>query len=159
MSAGSSFLSQPGRTLHFGLEPGEQPDTLAIRWPGGEEQVVRDLPDRGSIGIVEGSATTSALRPIVRRPEPPAQAAARRPDQHGTWLVEPVPAPNFDLAGLSERVSLASLKGRKSVVNFWATWCPPCRDELADFAKHREEFERQGVTRPEDSTLPPARPL
>lgn len=146
VSAGSSFLSQPGRSLHFGLEPGEQPDVLTIRWPGGAEQIVRGLPKSGSVGIVEGTAIVSVLTPTVRQPERPVQAAVEQPEQHGAWLVDPVPAPSFDLAGLREGVSLASLKGAKSVVNFWATWCPPCREELTDFVQHREEFERAGVT-------------
>jgi cytochrome c biogenesis protein CcmG/thiol:disulfide interchange protein DsbE len=41
------------------------------------------------------------------------------------------PAPDFRLraVGSAETLSLASLRGRPVVVNFWSTWCPPCFEE------------------------------
>jgi thiol-disulfide isomerase/thioredoxin len=42
-------------------------------------------------------------------------------------------APDFSLPGLDgANVSLAQLKGKPTVINFWATWCPPCKEELPE---------------------------
>ena len=51
----------------------------------------------------------------------------------------PDEAPGFTLADLDgQPVSLADLRGRTVVLNFWATWCGPCRMEAPAFASFAE---------------------
>lgn len=47
---------------------------------------------------------------------------------------ENLPAPDFVLKDLQGKdVRLADYKGKVLILNFWATWCPPCRAEIPDF--------------------------
>jgi thiol-disulfide isomerase/thioredoxin len=51
-------------------------------------------------------------------------------------------APDFTMLDMNgETVSLSSFFGEPIVVNFWATWCPPCASELPHFDKAAAEYE------------------
>ncbi|MFD2638417.1 TlpA family protein disulfide reductase [Piscibacillus salipiscarius] len=51
-------------------------------------------------------------------------------------------APDFELENLQgETVKLSDYRGQKVMINFWATWCPPCRAEMPDMQKFYEEKE------------------
>jgi len=55
-------------------------------------------------------------------------------------------APDFMLPALdSQAVSLGSLRGQVVLVNFWATWCPPCRAEMPAIESVYEHYRDRGL--------------
>lgn len=50
-------------------------------------------------------------------------------------------APDFTLQTLDgESVTLSELQGKKVILNFWATWCPPCKSEMPYFQDYYEKY-------------------
>ncbi len=61
-----------------------------------------------------------------------------------TRLSVPAPAPALRLETRDGKAfSLADVKGQVVFVNFWATWCPPCRDEMPSMLQLGYQLERQ----------------
>lgn len=56
-------------------------------------------------------------------------------------------APDFTLKRMNgETFTLSAHRGEVVVVNFWATWCPPCRKEIPGFIKLQKELKGEGLT-------------
>jgi len=63
-----------------------------------------------------------------------------------TQLTNTPPAPDFvlnDLDGKQHRLS--DYRGQVVIINFWATWCPPCRAEMPSMQRAWEGLQREGI--------------
>jgi len=55
-------------------------------------------------------------------------------------------APDFTVRDSDRTVTLSQLKGQVVVLNFWATWCPPCIEEMPSLVQMQQEMKSKGVT-------------
>lgn len=55
-------------------------------------------------------------------------------------------APDFELKTLDGKpAKLSDYKGKRVILNIWATWCPPCREEMPDMQRFYEKYKNQNV--------------
>lgn len=71
----------------------------------------------------------------------------RRPATSLAGDVLGVQAPDFELVSLDgSKVKLSDLRGKAVVLNFWATWCAPCRVEMPWFVDLQNHYASDGLT-------------
>jgi thiol-disulfide isomerase/thioredoxin len=81
------------------------------------------------LAVLPAAPAVAALdKPLQAIPSPPAAPPLALPDEEGkkTWR-------------------LSELRGKVVLVNFWATWCPPCRKELPSMERLWRQFKDQGL--------------
>lgn len=96
VQAGSGFLSQHTKRLHFGLGDSEIAEQVRVRWPSGLVQDFLNLTSGFRYRIVEGSAKLTREPFAARKPAADSGdvRADNRMDFEPVWLLEPVPLPD-----------------------------------------------------------------
>jgi cytochrome c biogenesis protein CcmG, thiol:disulfide interchange protein DsbE len=56
------------------------------------------------------------------------------------------PAPDFTVQDAERKVTLSQYRGQVVVLNFWATWCPPCVEETPSLVQMNDRLKNKGVT-------------
>jgi thiol-disulfide isomerase/thioredoxin len=98
-----------------------------------ERRLAMQKAQENHIVLVPADKAGSANEPDAQSPE--AEATAMRGKV----------APAFTLVTLDgKKVSLSDYKGRPVLVNFWATWCGPCKVEMPWFEEFNKQYAAQG---------------
>jgi thiol-disulfide isomerase/thioredoxin len=110
------------------------------------------------------AAVAVGVRYSSRTPAPAEPASGSPAAAAAANVAEGTPPPEVDRLVLTdmhgEKVSLASFKGKVVILNFWATWCVPCKSEIPDLlalqAEHPDDLAVVGIVvlDPVDERLP-----
>jgi tetratricopeptide (TPR) repeat protein/peroxiredoxin len=144
LQAGSGFLSQHNKEVFFGLGEAKGSVQASIRWPSGLVQELRGLPLNHRVWVEEGNESyrVEAFASAVGKTEAVPFSKSSGPNSARedvdalpttveTWLLAPVSAPDFSLADLpGEFRTLAALRGKAVLLNFWAMESAGCREDL-----------------------------
>jgi Flp pilus assembly protein TadD/thiol-disulfide isomerase/thioredoxin len=148
LRAGSGFISQSSKWVHFGVPAGREVSHAIVRWPGGEATEHRGLhagarwllseddprPDPAPHAERKTSLSPGAL------PTPPFSTTARIP------IINPLPLLGLETEAADGRLQpLQFTPGTGVLLTLWADWCVNCKRELAQLQEEEALLQAAGL--------------
>jgi tetratricopeptide (TPR) repeat protein len=148
--AGSGFLSQSSRWIHFGVPKTARVSDLIVHWPGQREpETVATVRAGHRYWIRQGDGVVDSAplqRPMLRWPAATSAAPVVEPFQR-TIVVGRVPLPPLafrDSAGADQ--SSSEWPRSPTLVNIWASTCPACQLELREWTEVADKIHAAGIS-------------
>ena len=92
-------------------------------------------------------ATVVAYRMLSAKVQPQTSVASSSQGENIEPSSSKPAVPDFTVQDASGKdVSFSEFKGKPVVLNFWASWCPPCKAEMPDYEKMYQEYGKKGVS-------------
>jgi thiol-disulfide isomerase/thioredoxin len=145
-TCGSGYLSQHDPRLLFGLGQDATVPAIEVTWPGGRKETFPGPFQAGSAVVLRKGTAEAIAQPerSAGLPDPwtPAERFAT-----SLRLTPGRPAPRVPLGSASSASTLNSLlrRGRRLLVNVWATWCVPCAREMPELERLRPQLAARGI--------------
>ena len=147
-AGGSGFLSASDPRLIFGLGTiTESSVTVEVVWPSGRTESFSGIRPRQSVRLVEGTGAVEVLD--ERRFQLPDEESAADKVFRTLTLDRGEELPGISLSPMDDAPALSATTliepGRKTLLNFWATWCVPCATEMPELEALYEDLAAAGV--------------
>ena len=146
LRAGSGFLSQSSKWIHFGIDPGASPSSLHVIWPDGVEESFPGIAAGERYRLTEGGVLRRAApraavhlglaRQRTIAPQPPGQMV----------LPGRIPLPEFRYIPAGKLEPAGLLRGEKPLlITLFSGTCESCTEELHEFAQEEERIKAAGL--------------
>ena len=147
LRAGTGFLSQSSKLVHFGVGDAEAFQQVKVTWPNGKSQTY----EGGAINRIyqlverESSLRDFEVRGASLRVNVADVSSRTATDPQRMLLSRPLPLPRMSFVSNGREKRIPTRAGRKLLICFWASWCQPCLDELRRLANDRDDLASKGV--------------
>ena len=159
VKAGSGYLSQSSKQLHFGLNNADGIKELKVTWPDGTVQSFKDLQANCCYLIqqdnpkaeIQQSPPEASTTEVFSHDDPHQPSSVIEDLQNNaTLLSAPLPLPT-NLAyldwdtGETTNIVQSESPAQLTLINLWAPWCGPCLTELKDFSTQANKIQNAGI--------------